>query len=79
MSERENRFGPAIAHASMVFGVLFSGSAVWVGIVQLDSSSLTGAIGLSMIVANVTPTLAGGLLLIVAGHILRAVTDDQGA
>jgi hypothetical protein len=34
---------------------------------------------MSMIVANVAPTLAGGLLLIVTGHILRAVTEDQGA
>ena len=68
-----------IARASMAFGVLFSGSAVWAGIVQLDSGFLKGNFGISMIVANVAPTLAGGLLLIVASNILRAVTDDQGA
>ena len=83
MSERNSKYefpvGPVIAQASVAFGVLFSGSAVWAGIVQLDSGLLTGAMGISMIVANVTPTLAGGLLLIVAGHILLAVTDDQGA
>ncbi len=75
MSEKENSFGPAIARASMAFGVLFSGSAVWAGFVQLDSGFLTGAVGISMIVANVAPTLAGGLLLIVAGHILEAVSQ----
>jgi len=68
-----------IAHASMTCGVLFFGSAVWAGVLQLDSDLLTGAMGISMIVANVAPTLAGGLLLIVAGHILQAVLDDQGA
>ena len=78
MSER-NSLGPGIARASMAFGVLFCGSAIWAGFVQLDSGMLTGAMGISMIVANVMPTLAGGLLLIVAGHILRAVSDDQGA
>lgn len=78
MSER-NSFGPVIAQASMAFGGFFSGFAVWAGIVQLDSGILKGPMWISMIVANVAPTLAGGLLLIVAGHILRAVTDDQGA
>lgn len=78
MSERDS-FGPLIARASMAFGVLFSGSAVWAVIAQLDSGLLKGSMGISMIVANVMPTLAGGLLLIVAGHILRAVSDDQGA
>ena len=75
MSEKENSFGPTIARASMAFGVLFSGSSVWAGFVQLDSGFLTGAVGISMIVANVAPTLAGGLLLIVAGHILEAVSQ----
>ena len=83
MSERNSKYefpvGPLIAQASVAFGVLFSFSAVWAGIVQLDSGFLKGAILISTIVANVAPTLAGGLLLIVAGHILRAVTDDQGA
>lgn len=78
MSER-NSSGPVIARASIVFGVVLSGSAVCAGIVQLDTDFLTGAYGMSMIVANVAPTLAGGLLLIVTGHILRAVTEDQGA
>jgi hypothetical protein len=79
MSERNSQYefpmGPVIAQASMAFGVLFCGSAVWAGIVQLDSGFLVGAMGISMIVANVAPTLAGGLLLIVAGHILRAVSQ----
>lgn len=79
MSERDSKYevpiGPVIAQASMVFGVLFSGSAVWAGIVQLESGMLVGAMGISMIVANVVPSLAGGLLLIVAGHILRAVSQ----
>ena len=79
MSERNSKhefpMGSAIAQASMVFGVVFCCSAVWAGIVQLDSGLLTGAMGISMMVANITPTLAGGLLLIVAGHILRAVSQ----
>ena len=74
MSERDS-FGLLIARASMAFGVLFSGAAVWAGFVQLESGMLVGTMGISMIVANVTPTLAGGLLLIVAGHILRAVSQ----
>ena len=78
MSER-NSTGPVIARASMASGVLFSGTAVWAGIVQLDSGLLTGSMGITTLVANVAPTLAGALLLIVAGHILRAVTQDQGA
>ena len=77
MSERNSKYevpmGPVIAQASMAFGVLFSGSAVWAGIVQFESGMLVGAMGIIMIVANVVPSLAGGLLLIVAGHILRAV------
>jgi hypothetical protein len=79
MSERNSKYevpiGPVIAQASMAFGVLFSCSAVWAGILQLESGFLVGAMGISMIVANVAPTLAGGLLLIVAGHILRAVSQ----
>ncbi len=77
MGERDS-FGSVIARVSMAFGVLFSVSAVWAGMAQLDSGLLKGSMGISMIVANVMPTLAGGLLLIVAGHILRAVTEDQG-
>jgi len=83
MSERNSKYefpvGPLIAQASVAFGVLFSFSAVWAGIVQLESGFLQGAFGFSMIVANVAPTLAGGLLLIVAGNILQAVTRDPGA
>ena len=77
-SNRKNEFpvGPMIARGSMAFGVLFCGSAVWAGIVQLETGMPAG---ISMIVANVAPTLAGGLLLIVAEHILQAVTDDPGA
>ena len=79
MSERnaKNEFpmGPVIAKASMAFGVLFSGLAVYAGIIQLESGMLGGALGISMSVANVTPTLAGGLLLIVAGQILLAVSQ----
>jgi len=73
-SKNEFPMGPVIAQTSMAFGVLFSGAAVWAGFVQLESGMLVGTMGISMIVANVTPTLAGGLLLIVAGHILRAVS-----
>ena len=74
MSER-NSSSPVIAQASMAFGVLFSGIAVYAGLIQLESGMLVGAMGVTMIVANLTPTLAGGLLLIVAGHILRAVSQ----
>ena len=63
MSERDGKnelpMGPVIAQASMVFGVLFSGIAVYAGILQLESGMIGGV---STIVANVTPTLAGGLL-----------------
>ena len=76
MSERDGKneppMGPVIAQASMAFGVLFSGIAVYAGILQLESGMIGGV---STIVANVTPTLAGGLLLIVAGHILRIVSQ----
>ena len=79
MSERDGKnelpMGPVIAQASTVFGVLFSGIAVYAGILQLESGMLVGAMGVTMIVANITPTLAGGLLLIVAGHILRIVSQ----
>ena len=76
MSERDGKnelpMGPVIAQASMAFGVLFSGIAVYAGILQLESGMIGGV---STIVANVTPALAGGLLLIVAGHILRIVSQ----
>ena len=49
MSERngKNEFpmGPVIAQASMAFGVLFSGLAVYAGIIQLESGMLGGGAG----------------------------------
>jgi len=79
MSERDGKneipMGPVIAKASMAFGGFFSIYAVYAGIIQLESGMLVGAMGVTMIVANVTPTLAGGLLLIVAGQILLAVSQ----
>ena len=79
MSDRDNKTGPLVAEVSVFIGVLFCVAGVWMTCMSLGSGMLQGTFGLAMGASNMLPTLGCGALLIVAGHILRAVhraSDD---
>ena len=66
--------GPAanIAGGSELVGVLFCALAAWGGLEYAEH-------GLFVLVQTVLPAAGCGLLLIVAGRSLRAVSDDANA
>jgi len=77
MNEEKHKRAMTIALVSEFAGMLFSIAAVWSGGTMLFSGFLTGEFGMAMLMADVLPTLGVGLLLIVAGQILRAVVDNS--
>ena len=79
MSEKDKKTAMVVATVSVYLGVLFCFVAAWCGFTAFGSGFLTGEMGVAMGVSYFLPSLAGGLLLIVAGVILRAVTDDSSA
>ena len=79
MSERGNKTGPFLAEVSVAVGILFCVVGMLMALGLLSSGMFQGTFGLAMGASNVLPTLGCGALLIVAGHILRAVhraSDD---
>ncbi len=77
---QENGYKPVmgLAQLSKVMGIIFciAGVLTTIGIIN---AKLPGLIGFSMSLSQSIPTLAGGLLLIVAGEILHVVTDISNA
>jgi len=79
MNEKDHKTAMVIAQVSVSFGVLVCIAGAWIGLVLLESRFLEGAMGWAMIALQTLPTFVGGLLLIVAGGILRTVTIDSSA
>jgi len=74
-SENDNQWALTSQYVGMIFCVL--------GVVSgfnsvLNSGALGGTLVLHMLTTGCFPTVAGGLLLIVAGRILRVVIDNSG-
>ena len=73
---QENGYKPvmSLAQLSKVMGIIFciAGVLTSIGFIKAE---LPGSIGFAMSLGQSIPTLAGGLLLIVAGQILQVVTD----
>ena len=79
MSERDNKTGPYLAEVSVTTGIIFCVVGMLMVFGLLSSDLLQGTFGLVMGASYVLPILGCGVLLIVAGHILRAVhraSDD---
>ena len=79
MNEKDHKTAMAIAQLSESVGMLFCIAGVVIGITFLVSGHLLGFLGLAMSLSAALPTLGVGLLLIVAGRILRAVSDQSNA
>ena len=79
MSEKDKKIAMVVATASVYLGVLFCFVAAWCGFTAFSSGFLTGELGVPIGVSYFLPSLAGGFLMIVAGVILRAVSDDRAA
>ena len=67
----------AIAFAAETVGGFFCAAGVLIGLVLMGSGPLQGLMGFAMGLGTTLPTLGGGLLLIVAGQILRATTTNS--
>lgn len=64
---------PAVnLHWVYTFGVFFWAMGTWIGVEFAEHGFLPA-------VTQASPALAGGILLIVTGRILRAVTDHSSA
>ncbi len=58
-------------------GLIFCGLGIVSGYLTLTGDMLGGALVLQMLTTGCFPTVAGGLLLIVVGRILRIVSKDS--
>ncbi|HIC22475.1 MAG TPA: hypothetical protein EYO84_03540 [Planctomycetes bacterium] len=75
-----NKTAMNLAGISEFVGLIFCVLGVVSGIYHMvNSLSLGGATVLHLLTTGCFPTVAGGLLLIVAGRILRVVIDNSGA
>lgn len=75
MSEPDKDVAVMMARGSEAVGLIFCGAGAWIGYVNMDSGFLQGSMGLALGLSATLPTLGVGILLVVAGRILRAVTD----
>ena len=79
MNEAGYKTARNLAGISEFVGLIFCVLGVVSGIYHMvNSLSLGGALVLHLLTAGCFPTVAGGLLLIVAGRILRVVIDNPG-
>ena len=80
MNEGSYKTARNLAGLSEFVGLIFCVLGVVSGFNSvLNSGALGGALVLAMLTTGCFPTVAGGLLLIVAGRILRVVIDNSGA
>ena len=70
---------PIVASVDIVeaLGGIVCVAGVFIGIALINSGHLQGLMGFAMGLSMILPTLVGGLLLIAAGRILRAVTANS--
>ena len=80
MNDAGNKTAMDLAKLSEFVGLIFCVLGVVSGIYHmLNSLSMGGVLVLHILTTGCFPTVAGGLLLIVAGRILRVVIDNSGA
>ena len=72
-----NKTARNLAGISEFVGLIFCVLGVVAGFNHMLSSSLGGVLVLHLLTTGCFPTVAGGLLLIVAGRILRVVIDNS--
>jgi len=77
MNDAGNKTAMNLAKLSEFVGLIFCVLGVVSGIYHMDSLSLGGVLVLHILTTGCFPTVAGGLLLIVAGRILRVVIDNS--
>ncbi len=68
-----------IARAAEFVGWSMVFLAVLIGLAFLSAAVFQGSIGVAMFLSGLLPSLAGGLLLVVSGRILRVVTQHSNA
>jgi len=71
MQTRDYELARNVAGLSQLFGAIFCVLGLWI-VIELGSFGLIS-------LAGSAPSLAGGMLLIVAGRILRIVADHSNA
>jgi len=74
MREAQQDVSDMIARGSQAAGLIFCAAGLVMGFVLMDSGFLQGGVGLAMGLGEVLPTLGVGILLVVAGRTLGAVT-----
>ena len=79
MNEAGYKTARNLAGISEFVGLIFCVLGVVAGFNTMLNNSLGGATVLHLLTTGCFPTVAGGLLLIVAGRILRVVIDNSGA
>ena len=78
MNEKGYKTARNLAGISEFVGLIFCVLGVVSGINNFDFGALGGVLVLHILTTGCFPTVAGGLLLIVAGRILRVVIDNSG-
>ncbi len=73
MEENSLRSHASIALASEMLGLIFCLAAGWVGIAMWTSNIVQGSMGLAMVLSAALPTFGLGILLLIAGRILRTM------
>jgi hypothetical protein len=79
MNERDHKTAMTIAQVSESVGMIICVAGVMIGLALMSSGHLMTVLGFAMGLSGTLPTLAGGLLLIVAGRVLRAVIGNANA
>ncbi|MEE2882966.1 MAG: hypothetical protein VYD70_04500 [Planctomycetota bacterium] len=79
MNEGSYKTARNLAGLSEFVGLIFCVLGVVSGYITLTGGMLGGTLVLHILTTGCFPTVAGGLLLIVAGRILRVVIDNSGA
>ena len=77
MNEKGHKTAMNLAGISEFVGLIFCVLGVVSGYITLTGGMLRGWQYLLMLTTGCFPTVAGGLLLIVVGRILRVVSEDS--
>lgn len=72
---------PIVASATIVeaLGGIVCVAGAFIGLALINAGYLQGTTGFALGLSTTLPTLVGGLLLIAAGRILRAVTANSNS
>ena len=73
MQEKNRSYYQKIAQLSIFGGCIFCIAAVVIALMTLDGNTLSPKLIFMMMATSTFPSLIGGFLLIMVGHILNAV------